>query len=137
MFYRRLENQIVCVTTNSSTVAMKEVSAKFDNQEVTSKLNFHYISNPVVYTVEPIRGITSGGVKIMVNGTNLEYVQQAQIVFRKTEGRKKRSVQEFYGVSLKQGWILLREQLKETLSISSIILCCGFFTVNVISLLSL
>jgi hypothetical protein len=41
----------------------------------------------------------SGGIKILVNGTNLEYIQQAHMIFRKEGSRRKRNVQEYTGVS--------------------------------------
>ncbi|XP_053378224.1 plexin-A2-like isoform X3 [Mercenaria mercenaria] len=94
---QRLANQIICVTTNASLNSTAAVRAKFDNQDVVSTLQFVYIDDPVVYTVEPIRGIVSGGIKIMVNGTNLEIIQQAQMVFRKEGSRRKRSVPDYYG----------------------------------------
>ncbi|XP_060579456.1 plexin-A2-like isoform X2 [Ruditapes philippinarum] len=94
---QRLENQIICVTSKAIQNSTAKISAKFDDQDVISLLEFVYIEDPVIYSVEPIRAIVSGGIKILVNGTNLEYIQQAHMIFRKEGSRRKRNVQEYTG----------------------------------------
>lgn len=67
-------------------------------------LEFSYVNDPDILSVAPIRSIVSGGINIMVNGTNLEFVQKARLVVFKeaTSSRRKRSVNEYSGVSIKQ-----------------------------------
>jgi len=98
-----MTNSVTCVTGDRNidipTNNEEEVRATYDNQEVVSDIKFTYIDNANVTSVSPVKGIVSGGIKIRVKGTNLEYVQQAQMVFQKTKmRRRRRSVTEFTGV---------------------------------------
>ncbi|KAH3827947.1 hypothetical protein DPMN_129893 [Dreissena polymorpha] len=88
-----------CVTKASITNDSYLVSARFDNQNVSTTLLYEYIMNPNVTGVSPIKGIVSGGIEIHVRGTNLEYVQQAVMVFKEYTpmDRRRRSIKEYYG----------------------------------------
>lgn len=102
--FSRGPTSLTCVTGDRKLETQKnrseDVSAVFDAQHVQSALQYEYVADPNVTNVHPVKGIVSGGIEIRVKGTNLNYVQQAQMVFQRSSVRRRRSVHEYVGVCI-------------------------------------
>ncbi|KAL8574219.1 hypothetical protein ACOMHN_027873 [Nucella lapillus] len=81
---RLSENNLTCVTSNSSTSfnGSHSISMVFDKTQVQgpSYVTFTYLPNPVIKGIDHKETILSGGVKIKVIGENLDRVQSPSMI---------------------------------------------------------
>lgn len=98
---QRSPENIICTTSNASTNGTENIIAWMDKHNIsTSSVNFTYINNPTIFNVVPLRGIVSGGITISINGTDLEYIQVAKMIFWVDTGTRKRGTHQYVGSCL-------------------------------------
>ncbi|XP_041350001.1 plexin-A2-like isoform X2 [Gigantopelta aegis] len=77
-------HEVVCETMESPSQKMSIFAVRMimDNQVIQAPTNVYYtyVDNPVVSRVVPKRGIRSGGLSIVVTGTNFDHVQKPQML---------------------------------------------------------
>ncbi|XP_064633300.1 plexin-A4-like isoform X2 [Lineus longissimus] len=77
------ENTAECITSASDKVKNGSIMMKFDRAEVRfDRQLYSYVPNPTVTSVDPEKGILSGGVMLKVRGTGLGAVQDPMMFAR-------------------------------------------------------
>ncbi|XP_078500630.1 plexin-A2 [Lissotriton helveticus] len=91
-FYGRSMNEIICVSAPSAVgLGAVHVSVSVDRAQIASVLQFEYIDDPKVLTVDPEWSIASGHTPVTVTGSNLDVIQEPRIRV-KYNGRESVSV---------------------------------------------
>ncbi|XP_069489373.1 plexin-A2 [Ambystoma mexicanum] len=91
-FYGRSMNEIICVSAPSAIgLGAVHVSVSVDRAQIASVLQFEYIDDPKVHSVDPEWSIASGHTPVMVTGSNLDVIQEPRIRV-KYNGRESVSV---------------------------------------------
>jgi len=73
-------SMVVCVTSPNPMDSAGLVEIKFDQATVSyNRQTFHYKQDPLIKDVYPEKGIRSGGVKNIVEGMNLDTIQEPKM----------------------------------------------------------
>ncbi|XP_063953502.1 plexin-A4-like isoform X1 [Lytechinus pictus] len=76
------QDSIVCVTSPALPGDHGYVGMRFDGRYVEGTLQFTYNPDPTILSIKRFRSIKSGGVPVRVEGTNLNVIQNPQMMFR-------------------------------------------------------
>ncbi|KAL3853675.1 hypothetical protein ACJMK2_017198 [Sinanodonta woodiana] len=71
---------LTCVTSMAADMMVEKLKAQFDNQLVTSGIDYQYTIDPTITNIDPKVAIVSGGIRIDVTGTHLNIIQDPKMV---------------------------------------------------------